>query len=88
MAGVQVNLEGDTPVSMRDLFEAELQPVKPSLDVWVDSLSEADRAEVLVYASNGDLSHQGFLRVLKAQGVRSSKDTVSSWRRAHGFPRG
>lgn len=75
-------------MSLRDLFEAELQPVKPTLDVWVESLSEKDRADVLTFAADGGLSHQAFMRVLRAQGVRAAKETVSGWRKGHGFPRG
>lgn len=74
---------------LRDLFEAELHPTTQSaLDVWVASLSDKDRDIVLTYAANRELSHQGFLRIVKAQGVRVSKDKVSEWRRGHGFSRG
>lgn len=75
-------------MSLRSLFEEELKPVRSTLDSWVESLNAQDQGDVLEFAAHPGLSHQAFLRIVRGKGVRVSKDSVSEWRRAHGFPRG
>lgn len=74
-------------MSLRSLFEEELKPDQSPLDVWAASLSEKDRADLMEFAAHPGLSHSAFHRIVKSKGVAVGKDSVTGWRKAHGFPR-
>ena len=74
-------------MSLKDDLEAEKKPVKSRFEAWVDALNPADREALILAATDPELSTQAIVRVLFARGYGAGKDTISVWRRAHGFTR-
>lgn len=72
-------------MSAQELFEQEVKPARLSFDVWLGSLAEADRSVFVKRATDTSISHAAFVRVAKALGGSFAKETVTSWRREHGF---
>lgn len=72
---------------LSEKFEAALQPVKTGFAEWFDSQPKADQETYLRYAPIRELSHRAFFDIVTERGARSSRETVTDWRKAHGFGR-
>jgi hypothetical protein len=72
----------------------QLAEKKPAFERWLDSLSEGNRAVVIGWLRDPEISNQRIADWIREddeedefEGYRAGKDTISIWRRAHGVVR-
>lgn len=71
--------------SAAELFAKAAAPRAPRFAEWVDSLPKADRDAFYSFAGNGEITHAAFLRIARELGASVGKESVTTWRRKHGF---
>lgn len=70
-----------------ELFQEAARTSRPTVDSWLETLSDADRAAVVENAPNPNVSHSAFTGVVKALGGSFGKDSVTAWRKSNGHGR-
>lgn len=73
--------------SLADRFESAARTVM-GFDAWFASQTEDDQAVYLRYAADPRVSHRVFHDIVRESGARAGRETVTAWRKDHGFPRG
>lgn len=74
-------------MSLAERLNAAKKPLKPKFEQWIDTLSEADRKALIAAAVDPGLSNNAIVDAIRAEGYSANKDTVSAWRKSHGFTR-
>ena len=74
-------------MSLADRLEAARKPVKPKFEQWIEGLDKADQEALAKAAVDPELSNAAISDVVRAEGYAANKDTISKWRRAHGYAR-
>lgn len=74
-------------MSLKDALHAEKKPRGSKFEQWIATLDDDDRKALLAAAVDPELSGQAIVRAIQAAGGSVNKDTISNWRRAHGFTR-
>lgn len=74
-------------LSIREQLDAARTPKQPSFDVWIAELEPDDRDAMIEAATDPRLSNRQIMEIVNAAGRRTSKETISAWRKAHGFHR-
>ena len=72
-------------MNLKAALEAAQQEPKPKFEQWVESLPADDREALILAAPSDRISHRAFHDVVKAAGAKVSKETLTAWRKAHGF---
>lgn len=72
-------------MSAAELFAKAAKPPRLGFAEWVDGLPVADREAFYKNAANAEISHADFLRIARELNAVVGKDSVTAWRRAHGF---
>ncbi len=72
-------------MSLKAALEAAQQEPTPPFVKWVEALPKDDREALVMAAPSDRISHRAFHDVVKAAGAKVSKETLTAWRRAHGF---
>jgi hypothetical protein len=71
-------------VGLADRIAAELTPVKPKFDTWVDNLPEVDRNALLAAAADPTITNASLLRVVRAEGAAVGHEKFTEWRHRNG----
>lgn len=75
-------------MSLRDRLESAKKPLKPAFEQWIDTaLSDADREALIEAATDPELSNMAIVEAVRGEGYSANKDTISRWRKSHGFTR-
>lgn len=74
-------------MSLAERLEAAKKPLKSKFEAWIDGLPEVDREALEAAAVDPQLSNQAILAEVRAEGYSANKDTISAWRKSHGFTR-
>lgn len=72
-------------MSLAERLTEARKPTKPRFEQWVDELPEQDRDALIQAATDPDLSNRAILDAVRAEGFPVSKDTISVWRKKHGY---
>lgn len=75
-------------MSLADRLEAAKAAPRPAFEVWIDGLSASDRDALMAAAGDPAWSHRALYDAVKAEGAKVGKESLTNWRKAHGFPRG
>lgn len=72
-------------MSLKDAFAAVMVEPTPAFEQWIANLPAEDREALIEAAPLRGISHRAFHEVVKSQGARVSKETITNWRKANGF---
>lgn len=74
-------------MSLVERLNAARTPRKPRFEQWIDSLPDDEREALIAAATDPDLSNNAIAEAVRAEGCPVNKDTISVWRKSHGFAR-
>jgi hypothetical protein len=71
--------------ALTDALNAARVSKTPPFEAWVESLDEVDRVALIAAAPDPQISTHRLMSILRGAGCRVGRDTVTTWRKAHGL---
>lgn len=74
-------------MSLAERLNEAKKPLRPRFEVWIDGLPKVDREALMASATDPNISTQAIIEAVRAEGCLTSKQTVTAWRKSHGYAR-